>query len=232
MAGAGEHFMAGGDVMGFKETFAKPSHERRAEFEARIGSVAPLFRQIARMPQPIVARVQGAVAGAAVGFVAGSDFAICSQNAIFIVAHVNIGASPDGSTSYYLPRAVGVRKAKELAMLGERLGAQDALEFGLVNRVVPDAELDTAVATLVDKIVAAPATSVRRIKLLIDRSLAQYARCAAAARGRIFCRVRGHRRLRRGRQRVRAEAQARFQSRRLTPGTEARTRTWFSTAYA
>jgi len=171
MAGAGEHFMAGGDVMGFKETFAKPSHERRAEFEARIGSVAPLFQQIARMPQPIVARVQGAVAGAAVGFVAGSDFAICSQNAIFIVAHVNIGASPDGSTSYYLPRAVGVRKAKELAMLGERLGAQDALEFGLVNRVVPDAELDAAVAALVDKIVAAPATSVRRIKQLIDRSL-------------------------------------------------------------
>src|SRR5262245_1992224 len=63
LAGAGEHFMAGGDVVGFKETLARPSDERRAEFEARIGSVAPLFLQIARMPQPIVARVQGAVAG-------------------------------------------------------------------------------------------------------------------------------------------------------------------------
>jgi hypothetical protein len=96
--------------MGFKETFAKPSHERRRVRGADwVG--APLFRQIAGC-RSRSSREQGAVAGAAVGFVAGSDFAICSQNAIFIVAHVNIGASPDGSTSYYLPRAVGVRKTK------------------------------------------------------------------------------------------------------------------------
>jgi 2-(1,2-epoxy-1,2-dihydrophenyl)acetyl-CoA isomerase len=163
--------MAGGDVIGFREALQKPGPERRSEFEARVQSAAPLFIQMARMPQPIVARVRGAVAGAAVGFVAGSDIAICSDTAIFIVAHVHIGASPDGSTSYYLPRMVGVRKAKELAIFGAKLTAPDALELGLVNRVVPDAELERVAEEVVTAIVAAPATSVRRIKTLMDRSL-------------------------------------------------------------
>jgi 2-(1,2-epoxy-1,2-dihydrophenyl)acetyl-CoA isomerase len=171
LAGAGDHFMAGGDVLGFKEALERSSEQRRAEFEGRVQSAAPVFTQLARMPQPIVARVQGAAAGAAVGFVAGADIVICSENSIFIVAHVNIGASPDGSTSYYLPRSVGVRKATELAMLGEKLTASDALALGLVNRVVPDAELDTATAAVVDRIVAAPATSLRRAKFLMRQSL-------------------------------------------------------------
>jgi len=171
LSGAGEHFMAGGDVIGFREALQKPGPERRREFEARVQSAAPLFLQMARMPQPIVARVRGAVAGAAVGFVAGSDIAICSDTAIFIVAHVHIGASPDGSTSYYLPRMIGVRKAKELAMLGAKLTAPEALALGLVNRVVPDAELERVSEEVVTGIVAAPATSVRRIKTLMDRSL-------------------------------------------------------------
>ncbi len=171
IGGAGDHFMAGGDVIGFKEALEKGSEQRRAEFEARVQSAAPLFLQLARMPQPIVARVQGAAAGAAVGFVAGADIVICGASSIFVVAHVNIGASPDGSTSYHLPRAVGVRKAKELALLGEKLNAQEALALGLVNRVVPDAELDQAIASVVDRIVAAPATSIRRAKFLMQQSL-------------------------------------------------------------
>jgi 2-(1,2-epoxy-1,2-dihydrophenyl)acetyl-CoA isomerase len=171
LSGTGDHFMAGGDVIGFRETLQKDGEQRRHEFEARVQSAAPLFIQMARMPQPIVARVRGAAAGAAVGFVAGSDIALCGESSIFIVAHVHIGASPDGSTSYYLPRAVGVRKAKELAMLGGRLGARDALALGLVNRVVPDAELDAATDELVAALVAAPAMSVRRVKMLMDASL-------------------------------------------------------------
>jgi 2-(1,2-epoxy-1,2-dihydrophenyl)acetyl-CoA isomerase len=171
ISGAGDHFMAGGDVIGFKEALERSSEQRRAEFESRLQSTAPLFTQMARVPQPIVARVQGAAAGAAVGFVAGADIVICGASSIFVVAHVNIGASPDGSTSYYLPRSVGVRKAKELAILGDKLTAQDALALGLVNRVVPDAELERETAAIVDRIVAAPATSVRRAKFLMQESL-------------------------------------------------------------
>jgi len=171
ITGAGEHFMAGGDVQAFRETLQRPGAERRAEFAARVQSTAPLFLQLARMPQPIVAKIRGAVAGAALGFVAGADFAICSAGALFILAHVNIGASPDGSSSYYLPRAIGVRRAKELAILGRRVSAEEALTLGLINQVAPDAELDAAVAALVQRIVAAPAESVRCAKALMDQSL-------------------------------------------------------------
>lgn len=171
VTGAGAHFMAGGDVQAFGETLRKTPAERRAEFEARVQSAGPLFVQLARQPQPVVVRVRGAAAGAALGFVAGADFAVASANSVFVLAHVNIGVSPDGSSSYYLPRAVGLRKAKELAILGQRIDAQEALAIGLVTRVVPDEGLDAAVADLVRRIVDAPAESVRKAKLLMNQSL-------------------------------------------------------------
>lgn len=171
LSGAGEHFSAGGDVIGFKDTLQTTGEERRANFEARIQIAGPLFVQLGRATVPVVAKVRGAVAGAALGFALGADFTVCGSSAIFILAHVNIGASPDGSASYYLPRMIGVRKAKELAILGQKIPADEALTLGMINRVVPDAELDAAVESLLQKIVAAPATSVRRAKLLMERSL-------------------------------------------------------------
>ena len=171
MSGSGEHFSAGGDVVGFNKVLTMSAAERRQEFIGRVGRAGAAFALLERLRQPIVARVRGAVAGAALGFVAGSDFVVCGTSALFILAHVKIGASPDGASSYYLPRNIGVRKAKELAILGEKITAADALSLGLVNYVVPDAELDAAVERLVSKIVAAPAESVRRAKMLMDRSL-------------------------------------------------------------
>lgn len=193
LTGAGEHFMAGGDVIGFKEALQRPPEERRQDFENRVLASATLFTQLKRMPQPVVVKVRGAVAGAALGFVAAGDFAVCAQNSLFVLAHVNIGASPDGSSSYFLPRAVGVRKAKELAMLGGRVNSAEALAMGLATHVVADAELDAYVDQLVGRLVAAPAESVRRAKLLMDASLGNsleqqlileaqsFAACAATA---------------------------------------------------
>jgi 2-(1,2-epoxy-1,2-dihydrophenyl)acetyl-CoA isomerase len=171
LTGAGEHFMAGGDVMAFHGLLQQPGPERREHLTARVASNSPLFLQMARMPQPMVARIRGAVAGAALGFVGGCDFAVCEEKSIFVLAHVRIGASPDGSSSYYLPRLVGVRKAKELAFFGDRVTAREALDLGLVSHVVPVDQLDAKVSELVARIVAAPAESVRRAKLLMDRSL-------------------------------------------------------------
>lgn len=171
VTGAGDHFQAGGDVMGFNKSLTEPPEARRADFAQRVTAASSLFLQMERMAQPVVVKVRGAVAGAALGWVAGADFAVCAANSIFILAHVKIGASPDGSSSFHLPRAVGVRKAKELAILGDKVDAADALEIGLATHVVPDAELDAFVDKLVAKIVAAPSESVRRAKLLMDRSL-------------------------------------------------------------
>ena len=171
LTGAGEHFMAGGDVMGFHRILAQTGAERQEYLTARVGANSALFLQLARMPQPIVARIRGAVAGAALGFVGGCDFAVCEEKSIFVLAHVRIGASPDGSSSYYLPRQIGVRKAKELALFGDRVSAREALDLGIVSHVVPFEQLDAKVNELVARIVAAPDESVRRAKLLMDRAL-------------------------------------------------------------
>lgn len=171
LSGAGEHFMSGADVGNFKEPLGTPNEQRRRDFEARVQGTSGLFVMLARVPQPVVASVRGAVAGAALGFVAGADFVVCASNSIFVLAHVRIGACPDGSSTYYLPRVLGVRKAKELAILGDKLSAEDALKCGLVNFVVPDAEVVQKTEDLVKRIIDAPRRSVQWAKRLMDESL-------------------------------------------------------------
>ena len=171
LTGAGEHFMAGGDVSGFGEVLSQSPEERRQAFVQRVHNAAPVFRHLVTMPQPVIASVRGACAGAAVGFAACCDFILAGESALFLVAHVHIGASPDGATTYALPRKVGTAKAMEMAMLGGRVTAQQALAAGLVNQVVADSELEAATGKLAQQIVGLPAGSVRHIKSLINQSL-------------------------------------------------------------
>jgi 2-(1,2-epoxy-1,2-dihydrophenyl)acetyl-CoA isomerase len=171
LAGAGEHFMSGADVGNFKEPLGTPNEQRGRDFEARVQSTAGLFVMLARIPQPVVASVRGAVAGAALGFVAGADFVVCGSSSIFVLAHVRIGACPDGSSTYYLPRVLGVRKAKELAILGVKMSAEEARQSGLVNFVVPDSEVESRTEQLVKRIIDAPRRSVQWAKRLMNTSL-------------------------------------------------------------
>ena len=171
ISGSGDHFMAGGDVRGFDEKLNLDGAEREIEFGRRARAGAALFMQLARMPQPVVVKVRGAAAGIALGFISASDFALCASSSVFVLAQVGIGASPDGATTWWLPRIVGARRAKEIALLGQRFGATEALQMGLVNQVLPDAGLDAAVDALIGRLVSAPAESVRRTKRLLDLSL-------------------------------------------------------------
>jgi 2-(1,2-epoxy-1,2-dihydrophenyl)acetyl-CoA isomerase len=171
ISGTGDHFMAGGDVKGMTDILNEPKAAIGADFERRSADAAPLWLALERMPQPVVCKVRGFAAGAALSFVAGSDITVCSDTAQFLLAHVGLGLVADAGTSYHLPRAVGVRKAKEMAFFGDKIGAQEALAIGLVNRVVPDAELDEAVEKLLQRIAAAPAVSLRWAKALMNASL-------------------------------------------------------------
>ena len=169
--GAGEHFMAGGDVKSFAETIGLPPEERRALFAARVRAVAPLLLAFERIPQIVVTAVKGACAGAALGIVAGSDIAVAARSAFFLLAQVHIAVSPDGSSSYWLPRAVGLKRAKEIALLGGRFGAEEAERWGLINRVVDDAEFDAVVEKLVQQVASGPATALGETKRLFNGSL-------------------------------------------------------------
>jgi 2-(1,2-epoxy-1,2-dihydrophenyl)acetyl-CoA isomerase len=168
MTGAGEHFMAGGDVKGFGRALDVTPDERRRDFENRAGGAISLFAAMERCPKPIIAKVRGACAGASVGWAAAADFTYVSDTAIFLVAHIALGTSPDGAVTWHLPRTIGIRKAKEMALLGDRLSAAEAVEFGLANKMLPDAELDEAVEKLAMRLANGPSVAIGRTKLLIN----------------------------------------------------------------
>jgi len=143
----------------------------RADFEHRSEAAAPLWLALERLPQPVVCAVRGYSAGAALSFVAGADYTIASETSKFLLAHVGIGLVADAGTTYHLPRAIGIRKTKELAFFGDRIDAQQALQIGLVNKVVPDAALETETETILKRLAAAPAVSLANAKRLINASL-------------------------------------------------------------
>jgi 2-(1,2-epoxy-1,2-dihydrophenyl)acetyl-CoA isomerase len=171
ITGAGEHFMAGGDVKGFLEVIDRPGEELRPNFEQRSLDAAPLWIILERMRHPVVCSVRGYSAGAALSFVAGADLTIASDNAKFLLAHVGLGLSPDAATTYHLPRAVGVKNAKQLAFFGDRIDAQEALRIGLVNWVVPDVELEAKTDEILNRLANAPSVSIAQSKRLMNQSL-------------------------------------------------------------
>ncbi|WP_157219220.1 enoyl-CoA hydratase/isomerase family protein [Flavisphingomonas formosensis] len=171
LSGAGDHFMAGGDVKGFAEAAGAGPEERRARFEALALDVLPLFALMERIAKPIVAKVRGACAGASVGYVAAADFVLVSDTALLVVANAALGMSPDGATTWHLPRIVGPRIAKQMCLLGERLSAAQAVACGLANWLYPDAELDAATEALLRRLADGPSVALGQAKQLLNASL-------------------------------------------------------------
>ena len=171
LAGAGKHFMAGGDVKNFTLAATQSPSERRLAFEARVHKGGLIFSVMERLPQPIIASVNGFAAGAGLGFVLASDLAIAGESAGFVLAHVNIGASPDASTSYHLPRSIGIKRAKAMALLGEPVDARTALAHGLVNWVVADEALGAETDKIALRLASGPAVALAQAKSLLNRSL-------------------------------------------------------------
>jgi 2-(1,2-epoxy-1,2-dihydrophenyl)acetyl-CoA isomerase len=170
MRGNGKHFMAGGDLEIVQAFVSQPPERRAAMAEQPIHEYNVMARVMRRLGKPIVASVQGGVAGAAVGLVAACDLVIAADNTFFFVAHVLHGGSNDGLTTYFLPRQIGVRKTLELALLGERITGAQAHELGLVNFLVPAAELAAETQKLVDRLCAGPTRAYGLIKTLVDSS--------------------------------------------------------------
>ena len=171
--GAGKHFMAGGDIRMFAERLALPAPERQREIGVIIEHVHAAIEQMQRMPQPIIASVHGAVAGFGLSLMGACDLALAADTAYFTSAYRHIGVTPDGSSTWTLPRLVGLKKAMEIVLLGDRFDAQEALRLGLVNRVVPAATLAGATATLANILANGPALAMANGKRLINQSFSQ-----------------------------------------------------------
>lgn len=169
--GAGKHFMAGGDLNTFAESLPQPPAERKASFTGLIERLHAAIENLRRMPAPVVASVHGAVAGFGLSLLCACDLALAAEDAYFTSAYRNIGLTPDGGCTYALPRLVGVRKAMEIVLLGERFDAREALRLGIVNRVVPAAELEAATAAIVQALVSGPARALANGKRLVNQSI-------------------------------------------------------------
>jgi 2-(1,2-epoxy-1,2-dihydrophenyl)acetyl-CoA isomerase len=165
LRGAGRSFCAGGDVARFVEG------DVEAAIAAIIDSLHAGLRTLDRLSIPSVVAVQGAAAGAGFSLAMACDLCIAADDAVFNMAYPKIGASPDGSATYRLPRLVGARKALELALLSETVPAAEAQSLGLVNRLVPAASLGDEAYALARKLADGPTQAYGRIKSLLAASL-------------------------------------------------------------
>ena len=164
--------MAGGDVKSFARLVQGMSpQQRRHHFEQRIHNLHPLILQPRRLPKPVVASVQGGCAGFGLSLALACDLVIAAENAFFTLAHIKIGTSLDGSGSYFLPRAAGLKKAMEIALLGDRFDAATAERWGLINQVAPMEELNAATRKLALRLAVGPTRALTNTKALLQASL-------------------------------------------------------------
>jgi len=140
LSAQGKHFSAGADL----QWMQRASQASEAENLTDARRFAAMLARLARMPQPTIARVQGAALGGGVGLVCACDLAIASEDARFALSEARLGILP-AVIGPYLVNAVGLRQAKALALMAERIDAQRALAIGLVQQVVPALHLDAAV---------------------------------------------------------------------------------------
>ncbi len=172
LTGTGEHFMAGGDVKNMALGLeGKTPEQIRKSFLYRIHDLHPIMFAMRRMPKPIIASCRGAAAGAGVSMALACDLIIAAEDAFFTLAYCHIGTSPDGSSSFHLPRTVGIKKALEIALLGDRFDARTAKDIGMVNFVVPAAELAAETAKLARRLANGPTHVYGNTKALFYRSL-------------------------------------------------------------
>ncbi len=122
------------------------------------------------MDKPLIAAVHGAVAGFGLSLMLAADLALAADDAYFTLAYSNIALSPDGGATWSLPRHIGMKRAMEVALLGDRFDARRALELGLINRVVPKGVLEQESMALAARLAAGAAEALARTKALLDQS--------------------------------------------------------------
>ena len=171
IGGAGGHFMAGGDIGYFHECLSLDPEARAAAVGEVIGAVHATILNLRRMPQPVVARVEGACAGFGVSLMAACDLAVCGDDTVFNLAYSHIGITPDGGGTWALPRIVGLKRAMAMVLLADRFGVDAAVDMGLVNQVVPKEKLHTTTAELAARLAAGPSRAYAGAKALLNESL-------------------------------------------------------------
>jgi 2-(1,2-epoxy-1,2-dihydrophenyl)acetyl-CoA isomerase len=190
LRGAGKGFMAGGDLA----TLRADPVQGAADLLDPLNEALELM---ATLNAPVIAQVHGVAAGAGLSLMLQADFVLAAQGTRFNLAYINLGTSCDVGASWALPRLVGMRKALEIALLGDTLTCADAERMGLINRTVSADQIDAEVSLLADRLASGPTLAYGAMKRLLRTSFdndfhsqlaheaAAFARCAGTRDFRI-----------------------------------------------
>jgi 2-(1,2-epoxy-1,2-dihydrophenyl)acetyl-CoA isomerase len=170
LQGAGGNFSAGGDVAAYSEALALSADERRDFFETRVRGNADSFLLLDQLSIPVISLVRGAAAGAGLSFLLASDFVLAAEDATLLFAQPRVGLPFDLSMTYYLPRTVGAKVARQLAFTGARLDVDRAMQLGIVDAIHPSDELEAALTALVKSFAATAPGATGHTKRLINTS--------------------------------------------------------------
>lgn len=170
LTGAGKAFCSGQDLAEIKGRYAGQGSQK-LDFGAHLRQkFNPIVSRLRSMEKPVVAAVNGVAAGAGASFALACDLRICARSAYFLMAFVHVGLVPDSGATQTLAQSVGYARAAELCMLGEKLPAEEAQRWGLVNRVVDDGELAAAAAEVARKLAAMPTRALGLTKRALNRA--------------------------------------------------------------
>jgi len=169
LSASGRGFCSGVDLTDRKPMPAGQKHDLGASLEAK----NPLFSKLYHSPIPVVCAVNGVTAGMGVGLALAADIVIAAKSASFVLAFSRIGLMPDCGVSFFLPRLIGTARANAAALLGEKIGAEQAQAWGMIWRVVDDAALSEEAAAIATRLAAGPTRSYRRISAAIKAGVEQ-----------------------------------------------------------
>lgn len=163
LTGEGKAFCSGQDLKA-------AATEKRSFLDSLNKRFNPIIRLMRNLQKPIVCKLNGVAAGAGCSLALACDLIVASEEATLIEIFVNIGLVPDSGSSYFLPRLVGMAKAFELCSMGSRVKAKEAFDLGLINKVVPADQLDSATKEYTDYFAQAPTKAIGLIKKMLNKS--------------------------------------------------------------
>jgi len=170
ITGAGRAFSSGADLKDVSGGSVTPEG-RPDVYKTLTERYHPIMHAIRDIPKPVVACVNGPAVGIGCSLALCCDLIVAGESAYFLLAFVNIGLVPDGGSSLFLPSRIGMARASELSMLGERLAAREALQWGLINRVFADADLQAETSALAARLAAGPTRSYAGTKRQLNNWL-------------------------------------------------------------
>lgn len=159
----GKMFCAGGDL----KEFASYGEQTGRKLKALTSNLHAAISRLNRMPKPLIVSVNGMAAGAGFSIAIAGDIVIAADNAKFTMAYTAAGLSPDGSCSYFLPRLIGLRKTQELMLTNRRLSAKEALDWGLITKVVSADELEQTALQIATEMAQGPTLAYSQVKQLL-----------------------------------------------------------------